>query len=226
MTAIFLTEANLTYLKHGLRLGYPHVGASHRLEALAAALSFRTYAALKAALAARVNGGPALVSGDPGRFAERLEELGYPGADAVALPTLLREPELPDPTWRVLPNRDIAAQNRWFRQCERRNVPYVWIELRRKYAKLNWDCVCVQMERLDYLHDSRGKALLDALYDRFCQLAHPDPGKSEFHGSAFVGSVDRLLPDIARDLADEFFMLLYRQTQAVLTAERLGGEAA
>ncbi len=46
------------------------------------------------------------------------------------------------------------------------------------------------------------------LYDRFCVVARDDPGKPVFMGSAFTGTITRLLPATARKLASEYFQLL------------------
>jgi hypothetical protein len=51
------------------------------------------------------------------------------------------------------------------------------------------------------------------MFARFQSRAQHAPGKPEFFGSAFVGSIDRLLPDTARDLADDFFMMLTASVQ-------------
>ena len=47
------------------------------------------------------------------------------------------------------------------------------------------------------------------MFERFRALAKGSPAKPEFFGSAFVGTIDRLSPSLARDIPDDFFMRLY-----------------
>ena len=44
------------------------------------------------------------------------------------------------------------------------------------------------------------------MFATFQSLARHSPGRSMFEGNSFVGSVTNLVPDIARNLADEFFV--------------------
>jgi hypothetical protein len=221
MPAIFVTADNIEFLKNALRLHLPDVKSSHRLEALAAALSYGTYAALRTDFDIDDEiERPALRPMAPEHFDRRLRELGYSGSSVSWLITLARAADLPHPVWREFRSGDFDANNRWFRACRTHNIPNVWVEMRTKYAKLNWDCISVELRRLDYLHDGRGDKIVDELFRRFQTLAHPDPGKSILMGSAYAGSVDKLLPDIARALADEFFVLLCVRAREALAVER------
>jgi hypothetical protein len=74
---------------------------------------------------------------------------------------------------------------------------------------LSWDCISIDPRGEDHVREDKGSALVDAMFKRYQALAKGDPAKSEFFGSAFVGTVDRLSPSVARDIADEFFMRLY-----------------
>tara|TARA_E500000305_G_scaffold28218_1_gene21478 strand:- start:367 stop:537 length:171 start_codon:yes stop_codon:yes gene_type:complete len=47
------------------------------------------------------------------------------------------------------------------------------------------------------------------MFERFQALAKGSSSKPEFFGGAFVGTVDNLLPSLAREIADDFFMRLY-----------------
>ena len=116
---------------------------------------------------------------------------------------------MPAPAWCEYRTGDRAANDRWFRACRQRDIPNVYIERRRKYVKLNWDCISIHPDGETHLRGAHGTALVEEMFGRFQSLCRPDPGHAEFFGSAFVGSIDRLLPGVARDLADEFFMLLY-----------------
>jgi len=213
MAASLLTRDNIDFVKRALRGTLPAVRASHRAEAFAAAAGFRTHAALLAALKGTGDDHPSFVNVDPARFAARLADFGHGGADGESLVGLVRSPALPAPLWREYRSGDRTANDRWFRACRRRDIPNVYIERRRIYAKLNWDCISIHPDGETHLRGAHGTALVEEMFRRFQSLARPDPGRAEFFGSAFVGSVDRLLPEIARDLADAFFTLLYAPTE-------------
>lgn len=209
MAALLLTPDNIDFAKRALRSRFPSVKSSHRIEAFAAATGHRTHAALLADLM-RSEGTRALVTRvNPDRFVARLHELGYGTADLRTLTDIVRSTDIPQPIWREYRNRDLAENDRWFRECERRDIPNVYIKMRRKYAELNWDCISIDPSGEKHVRDEQGTTLVGEMFRRFQSLARPDPGKSEFFGSAFVGSIDRLLPEIARNMADEMFMLLY-----------------
>ncbi len=213
MAALLLSPYNIALVKRALRDRLPGARSSHRVEAFAAAAGYRTYAALLADVKRSEGMHPTVACLDPDRFAARLDVLGYGQVDQDILADIVRSPDMSEPLWREYRNRDRAANDRWFRECQRRDIPNVYIELRTKYAELNWDCISIDPSGETHLRDEQGTALVREMFRRFQCLARPDPGKSEFFGSAFVGSVDRLLPDIARNLADEFFMLLYTPMQ-------------
>lgn len=80
MTSIALAEPSLAELKKSLRRDLAFVRSSHLSEAMAAALDFRTYASLLAALPAQVSD-PTIQLLDNERFEARLREFGYQLAD-------------------------------------------------------------------------------------------------------------------------------------------------
>jgi hypothetical protein len=77
-----------------------------------------------------------------------------------------------------------------------------------RYVELHWDCITVDPRREDYLFGDSGSALGKAMADCFQRRAMGSPGKPEFLGSAFTGSVKRLTPDTARALADDYSRML------------------
>jgi hypothetical protein len=90
----------------------------------------------------------------------------------------------------------------------------ILLKLGRKFATLEWGCITLDADSERHVRHRRGDLLMRAMYDRFCALAKSDPGRPIFHGSAFCGSVTRLLPTTARSLAEQYFELL-----------RIGGSA-
>ena len=76
MPAIPLTETSLIALKKSLRADLPDCKSSHLCEAMAAALGFRTYAALRTEVSS-FEGDPPIQLLDGVRFESRLNDLGY-----------------------------------------------------------------------------------------------------------------------------------------------------
>ena len=209
MPILFLTRDNCRFVKHALRECLSTVKSAHLSEALAAALGFRTHAALLATMRSANADRPALTQVDEGRMWERMRGLGYGPKGPVDLVGIVRSAELPLAAWREFRNRDMAAIDQWFDECQHRDIPNVCILLRTKYAELSWDCISIDPSGEDHLRDDDGAALVRTMFKRFQTLAKGAPAKPEFFGSAFVGTVDRLLPSLARDIADDFFMRLY-----------------
>lgn len=209
MPIFFLTQDNCDFVKRRLRVRFPSIKSAHMTEALAAALGFQTNAALRAALPRQTTERAPLVQIDAAGWVSRLQELGYPSVDPAPLIDTTRAPDIPVGVWREFRNGDRGANNVWFRDCERRDVPNVYIELRTKYAKLNWDCISIVRSNDDHVRDKRADALVDVMFKRYQALAKGDPAKSMFTGSAFVGWIDRLSPNVARLIADDFFKRLY-----------------
>lgn len=207
MALLLLTSDNIEYVKSAMRAALPHVKPTHRTEALAASFGFRTYASLLASLN-RIARHPAACFFDPARFSEHLHELGYAAVDGSPLVGIIRSPMMPLRPWREFRNGDLAANNCWFYECQRRNIPDLYIELRAKYAKLNWDCISRDPKDDTLLGQDRGADLVRKMFARFQALTRHSPGRAMFDGSSFVGTIDNLLPDVARDIADEFYAIL------------------
>jgi len=209
MVGLLLSPNNLRFVKRSLQREFPDVQSAHRTEAFAAAAGYRTHAALLADQKQSEGMNPKVILIDSNQFLGRLHELGHETADMRALVDILRSSGMPEPLWREYRNGDLAENDRWFRECKRRGIPNIYIQKRRRYVKLSWDCISIDPSDEKHVRDKQGTALVDEMFRRFQSLAQPDPGKCEFFGSAFVGSVDRLLPEVARNIADEFFILLY-----------------
>lgn len=206
MPAILITEDNLHFAKAELRRRLPHVKSGHLTEALAASVYYRTNAALRAALNNRVSDWPQFAYFNAGKLNERLNALGYPSASEAIVAEVARSAEMPTKPWIEFPNNDLGANNRWFWECSQRDVPLVYIETRRKYAKLTWDCITVMSKSIDAsLNDNLGGIMFRA----FQHLAKRDSGRAEFFGKAFVGTIDRLSFETARIIADAYCAVFY-----------------
>jgi hypothetical protein len=155
---------------------------------------------------------------DPARFSARLQELGYTIVDGTPLVAIIRSPSMPLRPWAEFKDGDLAANNRWVYACQRRNIPDLYIELRAKYAKLNWDCISRDPGDDTHRGEDQGADLVRKMFARFQSLARHSPGKAMFDGTPFVGTIDNLLPDVARDIADEFYTMLIASPAQVVVA--------
>lgn len=209
MPILFLIPDNVAFAKRVLREHLPDVRSAHLSEGLAAGLGFQAHASLLAAMKAPAADRTSLAQVDGKRMAQRLQELGYALTRQIDLAGIVRSAELPLPAWREFGNRDSAANDRWFKECQRRGIPNVCIKLRTKYAELFWDCISIDPDAEGHLLNDEGTVLVRAMFERFRVMSNGDPAKPLFFGSAFVGSIDRLPPSLARDIADDFFGRLY-----------------
>ena len=210
MPMLLLTAANCDYVKRKLRRALPHVGSAHLTEALANALGFRTHAALRPHLTPSRSTRPQLAAVDIDRLGQRLLELGERMVATDSLPGILHSDDIPDRIWCAYRQGDRVANNYWFRACQDRNIPNIYIQEYGALADLHWDCWSIDPDDEAHVRDSRGDTLMRALfrcYQGFVKGA--DPGKSEFFGSGFVGSIERLSPAVARQIADAYFWRLY-----------------
>lgn len=216
MALLALTQDNIDFIKRGLKPGYPSVKSSHLSEAIAAGCGFRSNIALVTSLRAADPRRPDLVEVDAGRFTARLTELGYPMLDGAALPRLVRSQDMPQRIWFVRKGRDIPAVNVWYRDCQRRDIPYIYITNQRKLAQIEWDYFA-----LDPRHDdSLGKnnpGLGREMFREFQRITKDMPGKPFFEGFGMVGCIKKVPIERAPELADMIFKMQY---EAVREGER------
>lgn len=207
MAVLLLAPGNIEQLKSSMRDAFPQMKASHRAEALASSLGFQTFASLLALMRSADETAIAR-SIELARFSARTSELGYDDCDPALLIQIVRSPALPLRPWAEFLRGDLQANNRWFYECQRRNIPLITIETRIRYVTLNWDCISRDPKYDTHLGEDRGSHLVRRMFATFQSLARHSLGKSIFEGSSFVGSVDNLLPDVARNLADAFYIML------------------
>lgn len=212
MAVLRLTSANLEFLKRELRLGYADIGSAHRVEGLAAACRYRSHAGQLAALRGEADALP-VITIDAGRWVKRLAELGYASVPGDWLQVCVRSPQMPDPCRVEFHMRERGISERWFYRCRAESLPYITIEMARKYATLEWDCITVNSEHDALVREDSGHSIVDRLFATFQRISAGSGAKPYFCGTAFVGSIKSLRPDIAQTLADEFFVALYQASR-------------
>ena len=213
MVNLRLTPPNLEFLKRRLQRLYPGVKAAHRTEALAAASGYRTYASLLSELRGTPREGHPLLEIDGARWSTRLAELGYTGLADNQLIAMLLSQELPDPCWMELTAEKQEVARSWFYRCKAEALPYVTLELARKYAKLEWDCITLDSANESHTVNDESGAIVRGLFATFQSSSAGSGARPDFLGSAFVGSIEGLQPDVARILAGEFFKALYQASR-------------
>ena len=108
----------------------------------------------------------------------------------------------------------MAANNDWYQTCRSENLPNICIRMRRKHAQLAWDCISLDSRYEHRTHGDSGTAIGRAMFKTFQQRAQAFPRKAIYMGSAFAGTIDPISPAIARQLADDYFEVLYLATRA------------
>lgn len=211
MSVLRLTPANFSFVKRYLRVAFPNVKSSHLTEALAAAAKENTHAALLAGISNQLEAEPVQLDRD--RWHQRLAELGYPCLSDDPLAPIVRHDELPDPCWRVIGKRDLPAINAWFYQCQRDDMPHIYVSIARKYARLEWDCISTNGNGDEGVTGKGSNELGRAMFATFQRLAIHDSGRPMYQGSPFVGAIEGLDPSTAFAIADKFFLMLYPATR-------------
>jgi len=85
----------------------------------------------------------------------------------------------------------------------------VMVRMARQYAELEWDSVTIDSDCDDHVSSRDSNDLVRVMFALFQTRAKGAPGKPIFCGKAFTGTVTKLLPDTARQLAEDYFKLLY-----------------
>ena len=209
MPIFILTDDNIDAAKAALRTRLPAVRSAHLTEALAAGLGFQTHAALRAVLAGEGSKPPAVVDATSSQFTARLTELGYADVPTPPFEDAITEKILGDTPYTFFKRGDRAANDRHFHACQARNRPMIMVRMARQYAELEWDCITIDSDCDEHVSGSDSNRLGRTMFDVFQSRARGAPGKPIFCGKAFTGTVTKLLPDIARQLAEDYFKLLY-----------------
>jgi len=217
MALLALTDENLAYLKHALRSAYPEVKSSHRAEALAAACGFRTNISALSSLKDGSPGWPYLVDVSSDRFSARLSELGYSGIDGSQIPELVRSSDMPDRIWISCKAGDRRRLDAWFYECQRRDIPFLYVALRRKYANIDWDCISTDNRHDDVTRKENSSELVRIMFNAFQFFVHGRAKKAMFDASSFVGGIKDVPIAMVPELADAMFRIL---CQAIKHGER------
>ena len=209
MSMMLFTDANVAFLKRGIREQFPQIKSGHLSEAIAFSAGFRTHAALIAAMKAQSNGRDFLVGMNAGQLALRLRELEYPIASIGDLETFTHAEDLPNRMYVVTKRAEHYLRDRWFYECRDRNIPFLYIERKTKYVRLHWDCISLDPANEAHVTGDAGTALGRLMFSNFQRIARQRPGKAFYEGSSFVGSVKDLEPKVAHEMAETFFAMLY-----------------
>lgn len=104
----------------------------------------------------------------------------------------------------------IEEQNEWFKECQKKQIYYIYITERDKYAKINWDHISLNLsieQELDEIHQPE-REKLDGLIDLF--MRHMNPRDKDNHklpatynGSTLVGYFDNIPKEKAHELAQD-----------------------
>jgi hypothetical protein len=205
MSILLLSKPNLRVLKNVLMTDY-EVRSSHASELIAALSGCKSYAALKSQLDA-FSYAPA-VEISTSRFEERSVELGYDRGSAEWMYYSFKSLPLQDRPWLEHTQSQERLRDHSFARCEELSIPYVTIRRKRKYSYLEWDCISINGEHESHVRGQCGDELVKTLFRIYQMAASGREAKSYFDGSAFVGTIDRLSEETARQLANEFFMQL------------------
>jgi hypothetical protein len=222
MTLLILTQPNVDAVKMALRRSIPGIRSAHLTEALAAALGFKTNAALRATIAQEKDRPPMLVEAEPKRFTIRLAELGHASLPTTFFIAAMRQEGLAATPYAWLQNGDRVASNEHISACEMGNRPTVIVKMARQYAALEWDCITIDPQCDEHVSGPRSSHLVDTMFKHFQRRAKGAPGNPLFCGSAFTGSITKLLPETAKKLAEDYFRLLYMPLRDLHTPRRAG----
>jgi len=217
MAILILHTDNLTACKEALRVSLPHVSSSHLTEAIAAGLGFQTNASLVAKLKGERAMLPDIARLDDDSFAARLFEFGYAVTPDRSLTALARSAAIPDRPSVEFRAHDRAANDAHFYECRHLGRPMVMVQTARLYATLEWDCITVDGNCEGYLFGKdNGGSFGRRLFAQYQARAAGKAPKSHYLGGSFTGWIKKLPIDVARDLADDYFCMLYlplRQNQ-------------
>lgn len=206
MPVIALTDANLAFVKSSFRAELKDVKSSHLTEAIAAGFGYQTHAALLADQAS-ISPPAKAVQANEFLFRQRLAAFSQTPVPPPLFSEVLWSPNIPDPVWRIFAKDDIGGLNHWYRACQRRNMPYVYIESRRTLTSLDWDCISLEPPCDEAIRRDETN-IVRIMFRGFQAIASRK--RARFMGSAFVGQVEALSIDEARRLADGIALILDR----------------
>jgi hypothetical protein len=205
MFSLILSESNMKFLKSKLMQNHG-LGSAHASEAIAALCDFSSNIALKTELARHDH--PPVANLYKDRFCERLLVLGYHNFDHEEFFGEFYELKFQDSMWLAHQNGDTNRRNMWYGRCQPQSVPFITISKRRKYCKLEWDCISIDPDHEAHVRGEHGKEMVGILLNLYRAVARGNDLKSVFDGSTFYGTIDNLSEESAYRLASYFFWFL------------------
>lgn len=209
MFPIILSDENWCAGKATLHAALPAVRSGHLTEAIAAGLGARQHASIVAKIQMDGRRHAELALGHDTHFVQRLAQLGYPDIALGHFDAAFSASAVPHPIYASFKRGDRLANDSHYQHCKRLGRPMMMVRMARTYAELEWDCITVDPSEETYLHNDRGRDLVGVMFNLFQARAKGAPGKPLFLGSAFTGTIKKLLPETARRLAEDYFRLLY-----------------
>lgn len=103
-------------------------------------------------------------------------------------------------------SNDTNSLNKWYKQCEKEGYPYVAVQHRSKYSKVEWDYLTIPKEKDINLKNNSAKIKQEIL-SVFEAVSNK---KAKFMFSAGVGTFDNLFPDNAKRAGEMIFEILNR----------------
>lgn len=209
MFPIILSNENWRAGKASLHNALPAVRSGHLAEAIAAGLDARQHSSIVTKFQRDATRHSALVLGRDALFVKRLTELGYQGTETGHFYAAFSGSAMPHPVYASFKHGDRLANDNHYHHCSRLGRPMMMVKISRTNAELEWDCITVDSSQEAFLHGNRGRELVTIMLSLFQARAKGSPSKPIFFGSAFTGTIKRLLPATARQLAEDYFRLLY-----------------
>lgn len=206
MAILLPTSENVRLLKTIL-MGDFEMRSAHATEAIAALMRFRS----NASFLASSNHLPeaTVYEVDFDTFEDRAAQLGYDRTTSEYLRFIYKGIDWPEPAWRLFKNRDAAARDAWFYECQRRKIPFLHISKTTKYHAVHWDHISLDPEYDRMVRKTAEGDLGRVLFRAYQLIASGLEPNSFFEGSALVGEVTGLSGSSARQLANMFAILLF-----------------
>jgi hypothetical protein len=209
MSAFILCPHNIDCLKQELRAPWSKIWTSHRVELIARALGFKTFAALRTVIGQQPDLQPSLAFFNLDSLRSGLASFGYEPSLAEEFQKLLQAEFMPAKLWVCFKQGDRFANNMAFYDCQTYKLPFLNIQKRRKYADLNWDCISMEYEIDMAFRGDDGTQIVRSMFELFKINARLER-IAFFEVGAFYGNIKGLLPDTAVRLAEEYIVLIMK----------------
>ncbi|MCK7546318.1 hypothetical protein MLC59_19370 [Marinobacter bryozoorum] len=104
---------------------------------------------------------------------------------------------------------DFAKENVWLEHCELKQIPFITVKTRSKYADVHWDYITYSNE-VDEILESIGTTLRDSAVEIFNQYASK---KSRYTASGHLVWFKNLEIEQAREAASDLYDLVVRSIE-------------